>query len=274
MRVISAFSIGVALTLCVGAPFAADLPSKKAAPAPVAVAPAPPAFSWSGFYAGLNAGYDWGGSANLWSVNSATIASIPGLQAAVNAAGSQKMSERGAAIGGQIGYLWQATPLALVGVEVNVDRNGLRGGQDLAPQPIPGFAGSTFTDSQGLQATWTAGLRARLGVTPTDGLMVYGLGGFGVAGIRYSSVFNDTFNEYEAFQGAQVKAGWTMGGGVEYALSAQLSARAEYAYSRYGAITGTGSTLLTDGTTAVVSHSSGTLKVNSFRVGLNYRFGN
>jgi outer membrane immunogenic protein len=271
MRPILVICESAAAILFVNHVFAADLPTSKAPPAPAPVAA--PVFSWSGFYAGLNAGYDWGQSANGWIVNSTTIAAIPPLQTAVDSAGSHPMNEKGAAFGGQIGYMWQATPLFVFGGEATLNWNGLRGSLDQPPAPIPSFPGYTFTDSQKLQATWTASLRTRLGVTPSNGLMVYGLGGVVLAGIQYSSVFDDTFNEYEAFKGTRAKVGWILGAGVEYALNDHWSARIEYAYSQYGAVTGTGSTPLTDGTTAVVDHSSGTLKDSSLRLGLNYRLG-
>src|SRR5690242_14675739 len=51
---------GTLVLLCVGingAAMAADLPTRPAYKAPVAVAPA---FNWSGFYWGVSAGYGWG----------------------------------------------------------------------------------------------------------------------------------------------------------------------------------------------------------------------
>ena len=45
-----------AATLIGSTAFASDLPSRKVAP----VAPVAPVFTWTGFYAGINAGGGWG----------------------------------------------------------------------------------------------------------------------------------------------------------------------------------------------------------------------
>src|SRR5258708_28892530 len=65
--------IAGALALATAAPaFAADLPPPAAPPrAPVAYVPAALAFSWTGFYIGLNAGYGFGQS--TWTTPSGTV---------------------------------------------------------------------------------------------------------------------------------------------------------------------------------------------------------
>ena len=86
------FLSGIALAmLAVSAPaIAADMPSRspvyKAAPLPI--------FNWTGFYAGVHAGYGWGDSENL--------------------------SPNGWFGGGQVGYNWQFTPSWVFGLEADL----------------------------------------------------------------------------------------------------------------------------------------------------------
>src|ERR1019366_5528461 len=54
-------AVAIALALSAGSALAADLPSRKEAPVYV---PPPPPPLWTGFYAGLNAGYGWGATSN------------------------------------------------------------------------------------------------------------------------------------------------------------------------------------------------------------------
>src|SRR5579862_8868434 len=95
---------------------AADLPTRKEAPAPVFV---PPPFTWTGFYIGLNAGGIWPSGSR-----SATLfdpdAGIDGgfLNAAFpGGLGSQSAGFIG---GGQAGYNWQ-TGAFVLGIETDFD---------------------------------------------------------------------------------------------------------------------------------------------------------
>src|ERR1700737_1171936 len=69
--------------------YAADLPKR---PNVYKAVPGQPTYDWSGFYAGVNVGYDWGRS--RWS--------DPGV-----GANSGRLGTSGGLVGGQLGYNWQ-----------------------------------------------------------------------------------------------------------------------------------------------------------------------
>ena len=270
MRSDQTLIVAILAALGAGSADAADLPTHK----PPVVLPAAPlrAADWSGFYFGLNGGYARGGSTNSFLVTSTTLVSFPTITAAVNGAGSQSMSEPGGVFGAQAGYLWQASDFYVMGVEADGDWSRMSGSVNtLAPLPV---FGGNFTSSQQLDVQWTSSLRARFGVAPMQGMLVYATAGGGLAGTRYTSLFNDRFNEYETVNLVSARPGWIAGAGVEYKFASAWSARLEYLHAQYSASNGESTVGLSDGTIATVAHSSGVAKVDSVRLGINYFLGN
>ena len=74
-------------------------------------------------------------------------------------------------------------------------------------------------------------LRARLGVTLADSLLLYG-----TAGVAFMQTDNWTLgNNYnESSWDAKTRTGYVLGAGVEYALTESWSAKAEYLYMDFG----------------------------------------
>jgi outer membrane immunogenic protein len=183
------------MMIAVSAPaFAADMPARMPLKAPPMVAAA---YNWSGFYFGAHAGLGWG---ELTSASDSTIDHEP----------------RGGLFGGQVGYNWQ----------VNTFVFGIEG--DIAYSTIEGDDTSTFgafTINGRHDTKYLATARGRLGLAHERALF-YVTGGYAwtkveghlnVVGVVSGS---DTIN----------LSGWTVGGGIEYAVAPNWTIRAEYLY--------------------------------------------
>jgi outer membrane immunogenic protein len=131
-----------------GAASAADLPSRKGpVAAPVYM---PPAFSWTGFYVGANAGYGWG------NVNANGFANVGDLDGFVG--------------GGQVGYNYQMGQFVL-GLEADLQAADLSSGNNLGLVNVK-------TDYFGT-------VRARAGVA-FDRFMPYITGGWAYGNVKTS----------------------------------------------------------------------------------------
>jgi outer membrane immunogenic protein len=152
----------------------------------------------------------------------------------------------GGQVGGTAGMNWQ-TGHVVLGLEGDVDWSGVRG--TAAPALCPGCA--TNND-------WLATVRGRAGYA-FDRFMPFVTGGLAVGDIRATAP--------GAAGGSQTNAGWTVGGGLEFALTNNLTAKAEYLHVDLG-------NMNCGFSCGVASGNSVSAREDIVRGGLNYRFGN
>jgi outer membrane immunogenic protein len=219
-------------------------------PVPPAVyAPAPPAiYNWTGFYIGVDGGYGWASSTGR-----ATVAGGPfnGLSVANSA------SVQGAIAGGVIGFNWQTGPLVL-----GIEGDGEWSGQSNTLNFSCG-AGCNLSETGAIK--WLATARARVGYA-FDRLLIYGTGG--VAWLNATDNLNASAGGITAnlLSLSSTPIGFAVGGGVEYAFTNNISARAEYLFMQ-AAATASAPIPIVGGTIT----ETGTIRDNLVRAGINIR---
>jgi outer membrane immunogenic protein len=162
-----------------------------------------------------------------------------------DSAGSFNVS--GGVAGGTLGGNWQLGH-AVLGVEGDADWSSLKGSTTSPGCP----AGCTTSND------WLATVRGRAGYA-FDRVMPYVTGGLALGDIKAAT---------PGLAGAsQTNAGWTAGGGVEFALTNNWTAKAEYLHVDLGNM----NCGFNCGPTASNNVS---LKSDVVRGGVNFRFGN
>ncbi|WP_108398226.1 outer membrane protein [Devosia submarina] len=196
--------LSAALLLSGAAAHAADLNWNSS---PGNIYSATPASDWSGFYAGVNAGYGWG------STTSEPTGGGPEIDN--NSDGFQ--------FGGQVGYNMDMGGF-LVGAEADLQWANIGYSED-----IPG--GSVSESNIDVYGT----IRGRAGMT-FGAVMPYVTGGF-AAGRGTTSITNAS--NVVTSQSAN-HVGWTVGAGLEAKASDNITVKAEYLYTDLGAQTYSG----------------------------------
>ena len=252
---------------------AADLPTRKEAPPPVFV---PPPFTWTGFYVGLNAG-------GIFTSGSRSVAfSNPVAEAFLGAdePGGLGSGQTGFLGGGQAGYNWQ-TGAFVLGVETDFQGSSLSKSTDFIS---PGFAGvgvpagllgDTLSVNAKASLDWLGTTRARLGfvATPDNRLMIYATGGVAYGG------GSANFNVFDATQGLALsgnpsssRVGWTIGGGVEYAVTNNWTIKGEYLYADLGSSNFSTPVATVADFNGLVASGHISYNASIFRAGVNYKF--
>jgi outer membrane immunogenic protein len=168
---------------------------------------APAAYDWSGPYLGATAGYGWGDTTHFNGPADTGNLSIEGFVGGVEA-----------------GFNYQMDSMVL-GLEADISFSDIDGSH--GPALFDTF--NCGTSSCDTDVNWLSTVRARLGYS-FDNFLPFIAGGLAIggleAGIRNDSALDD-FDE-------NTELGWTIGGGVAYALSDSVSVKAEYLYVDFG----------------------------------------
>ncbi|WP_395697932.1 outer membrane protein [Methylocella sp.] len=126
--------------------------------------------------------------------------------------------------GAHVGYNLQLNQF-VVGLEGSVDGSSTSRTASFY-HGVPGFGPVWTTISSNMNVQGS--IRGRVGYA-WDRVLIYATGGVTFAGINGSIQTN-----YGYDSASTTRVGWTVGGGLEYAITNNWSIRAEYRYSQYG----------------------------------------
>ncbi len=205
--------------------------------APFAMTPSPAMTSWSGPYTGFGLGAH---------ASRADVATTSLLTGGIQQSLSGNRSATSEPLNGLAfrqslfaGFNWQFARQWVAGVEGDIGYAGQKttlGGLSFAPlSNSSDGVGSSLTE----RITWDAGLRARLGVLVRPATLIYAAGGaawqhFEVTSTCASSACAANGYLPATIENSATKPGWTVGGGLETALSGNWLARGEYRYADFG----------------------------------------
>jgi outer membrane immunogenic protein len=205
-----------ALALTAAAAQAADLPSRVAPVAPIA---AVPMFTWTGFYVGGQVGFQFNDNDDN------------GYYGAVYpyGYGFGDDSNDGFVAGAHAGYNFQFGSF-VVGAEADIE--GVFGDDDDDGYYGYAYAPAYYGYGHGNGSLdWQGSVRARLGFA-FDRVLVYGTAGVAFGGFGGGNGYYG-YPYYYGGHGDDTATGWTVGLGVEYAFTNNLTARLEYRFTSF-----------------------------------------
>ena len=253
----------VALGLGTPAAFAAELRRPPPPPPPAYAPPPPPAYTWTGCYVGASAGSSYGTSEHIAVAGSHFGATqVPAGTNIVD-----RFNLTGFIGGGQLGCNWQWGAWVF-GIEGDGSATNKEGQGFETPLAFLSTARNNWISQT--QERWLVTARGRVGLTGWwgDKTLVYVTGGGAWAKIDVSEFLLSNLSQ--SHLESNTRSGWTVGGGIEYALGYGWSAKAEFLYVDFG--TFSTFTSAPFGTADVLPRDV-KLKDYIWRAGLNYKLG-
>jgi len=269
---------------------------------PLVKAPPPPApvFSWTGCYGGAHVGWGWGQSTFTDHSVSNVFAKVPGgsgtfigtnlIASFPNTGRSASVNQSGAVFGGQLGCDYQFGGGPATGIVVGIsgsaagaDINGTNLDPNYLPyhEDFPPFKQGSASGLITSQNDFLADISGRLGLTWSHALF-YVKGGIAWTHDKYTA---DTFSGFSrvpfdhvdaasAFVASSTVTGGLFGAGIEWAITPNWSAFAEYDHYFFPTKT-LDFTANGFGAFAPLSYSALVdvgQRIDTVKVGVNYRF--
>mgnify|MGYP001428880138 CR=1 FL=1 len=243
---------GSALAALIGAAAAAHAAAAADLTPRLGGVEAPPAFSWSGFYLGVHGGYGWGSSD--WTV----INTLP----PTGATSTANPRSAGLLGGIQLGADHQFGNWVLgVGADFSLIDGAASGASTLVS------LGGTTTVAHS-EIDWLATFTARFGYA-FDRSLFYVKGGISGAEFKDDYLLSGPVAAVDSGTLGNIRVGWTIGAGYEYAIFDNWTARIEYDYLDFGS---TAENFVFSGLTNVAINQSIERKLQLVSVGIGYKF--
>jgi outer membrane immunogenic protein len=267
-KTVFALAAVAGLALASPAP-AADLP--RAAPvykaAPAAVPP-----SWTGCYGGGTIGWIGTQTRQTLTPDGLFIPFLNDPSAIAAFTTRYRFDESGVTGGVQAGCNRQWGSV-VAGIEADFNATSIDHAFSTSYALITAPNGQTFnphTDTISQRLAWFSTVRGRLGWA-ADRLLLFATGGLAVGHLK--SAYTLTNPGGLVFQGSEAttRLGWTVGGGLEYALSPAWTAKVEYLYLDFGETSYLA--VLPAAAPNYEWKNDVETRAHVARIGVNYRFG-
>lgn len=193
-------------------------------------------FDWSGFYAGFNGGYTSGQATSVGAITGVTT-NVP---------------VSGGLLGATVGFNAQMDSFVL-GVEGDIAWSGATGTAACTANPA-------FTCEGNLN--WLGTIKGRAGVA-VDKVLFFGTAGLAAGGVT-ANIIPAAPGLTNTYSGTMT--GWTVGAGVEAALTDAITVKAEYQYVSMGGVQAPVGTL-----SGVQASNLSTIN-HVVKVGVNFHF--
>jgi outer membrane immunogenic protein len=218
---------------------AADFPP---APSSVKAPVVAPAYNWSGCYVGVNGGYGWNPVSRTYNDPNATQDPINGLGGLATIL-TPTSGNGGGGLGGiEAGCNWEGPQRLVYGIEGDFDFANIRLSQTTSgPNGVfyQTGTGQTFAPNSNylkdqITQNWLSTIRGRIGYAVQDRLLLFATGGLAIGQVQNQGSVNLQGLDVWSGSSSTVHAGYTLGGGAEWAFVDHWTAKAEYLWYDLG----------------------------------------
>jgi outer membrane immunogenic protein len=188
--------------------------------------------AFDGPYVGVVGGLQIHNSRNARTEGTAAFQALPSTIAPASLRLDHNDGLHGGALAG-----WNGSSGSLVyGIEADILFGNIRGSAAFSGAPITDLAPTGLTTSASQRIGTRGSLRARLGTTVGESVLLYGTCGVALADVHGNAdvVVNGAPTVAWSGERSQTRWGWTLGAGAEFKLTSAIALRAEYLYTDLG----------------------------------------